>query len=612
MVYGNWSYVSIIVDGDWFATGGGGSGSPWIGNNYGAGYPTLGHTGAQWVDLNADYIYQALPGETYEKDVIYELSTWATTTSEGQGLYFYFLDGDTLDLGAPLFDSGLIEVAVESNLSTWSQYSARYTAGAADAAKTIGIGIYGRGDTYADTVTLVRIGIIEPVKPLLDAVSVPIGETLEWTSPPAFTASGYDVYFGTDPNKMENPLVVDNLPTNTFDPFGAADMAHETTYYWWVDVYEPNDNPGGVVALREGERWRFTTEPESPVILSGPEDVLIGAGGTAVFSIEQKNGATYKWYKVGTGEVASGTVEGSTVTLSISNVDETHEGEYYCEVFGVGSTSSAGARLTIAKLISHWRFEENLDDSVNGNHGYSAGPEGVTYAPGKVGSFALSLNGADPNEVVLVDHDERLNSDAFTVALWAKVAGGSGTWRSPLTSRSEPPTAGYNLYASTSDTWQFWTAANPWHSIGSTAVVEDEWVFLVATYDARTLEKRLYVNGVAAGQATLGAAINLNPAPNLLKIGGGGGGDPVPTVIFNGLIDDVKIWNYAINPFGVAKLYTDVEGGTICAAPELLLYDFDNSCVIDISDIAEFVMEFGWLSCNLAPDCLDEHTYKLD
>ena len=616
---GTWAYVNDIDGSAWTSTAWGGS--PWVANNYGG--VGMGHTGAQWVELNAGYIHQVLTGETYEEDAIYELSIWATTTTGGQVVYFYFTDATgSADGwgGAPILsDSGAMTVAVETNLSTWSRYSDRYTAIADDAGKTIGIAIYGRGTTYGDTVGLICYGIIEPVKPLIDDDGVDIDETLEWTSPTAFEALSYDVYFGTDPNKLNNPLVVDNELTNTFDPFDAGDMAYETTYYWWVDAYEPNDAPGGIATARDGKRWNFTTQPESPVILSNPEGVRVGAGQTVVFSIEQINGTSYEWYKVGQAEaIDSGTAdpEGSTISLSIPDVDETDAGEYYCKVIGVGSELSESAELSVGKLISHWQFEENLDDSVNGNHGYSAGPDGVTYAAGKVGSFAISLSGADPNEVVLVDHDENLNADAFTVALWAKVAGGAGTWRSPLTSRSETEDQsvqfGYNLYASTSDTWQFWTGTAGWQSIGSTAVAEGEWVFLVATYDVRTLEKRLYVNGVAAGQTTLGEAINLNPAPNLLKIGGGGGGDPVPGVIFNGLLDDVKIWDYAINPFGVAKLYTDVEGGTVCASPELLLYDFDGSCVIDIGDIAEFVVEIGWLACNFAPDCLDEHTYKLD
>lgn len=146
---GGWKYVKDI-GGDWTATTY--SGNPWIGNTYGNGYPVLGHTGAQFVDLNAGYIHQALPDETYQAGVTYELSAWVTTTSSGQGLYLYFLDGN--DLFNPL-STGYFDVVVEPSLSDWSKYSHQYTATAADDGRTMGIGLYGRSDTYADTVTLV-------------------------------------------------------------------------------------------------------------------------------------------------------------------------------------------------------------------------------------------------------------------------------------------------------------------------------------------------------------------------------------------------------------------------------------------------------------------------
>lgn len=152
---GGWRYVKDI-DSAWIATYY--SGNPWIGNNYAnsGGYPVMGHTGAQYVDLNAGYIHQALPGETYVEGTTYELSVWITTTTEGQGLYGYFLDGAGPGdfYQTTVLSEGYYDVAVEQDVSTWSQYTFDYTATADDAGKTIGIGIYGRSVTYADTVTL--------------------------------------------------------------------------------------------------------------------------------------------------------------------------------------------------------------------------------------------------------------------------------------------------------------------------------------------------------------------------------------------------------------------------------------------------------------------------
>ncbi len=155
---GTWDYVNTIRDtlgGSWSHTYY--AGSPWIANNYsyvGYDYPGMGHTGAQWVDLNAGYIHQTLTGETYQEGVTYELSIWAKTGTEDQGLYFYLLDGTNSDDGwsgaTTLMGTALVPVPV----SDWTEYSATYEATAADAGKTIAIAIYGRGATYGDTVTL--------------------------------------------------------------------------------------------------------------------------------------------------------------------------------------------------------------------------------------------------------------------------------------------------------------------------------------------------------------------------------------------------------------------------------------------------------------------------
>ena len=148
---GNWKYLVNIPD-DWTVWVDPDSG-PWVGNNYGGAYPTLGHTGAQWLDINGEYISQALPGQNYFEGVTYKISVMATTTTDdGQRLYMYFLDGDW---DATLLDTGAIPVAVEENLQTWTEYTAEYTATAADAGKPIGIGFWGDGDVYLDTVGFV-------------------------------------------------------------------------------------------------------------------------------------------------------------------------------------------------------------------------------------------------------------------------------------------------------------------------------------------------------------------------------------------------------------------------------------------------------------------------
>jgi hypothetical protein len=113
---------------------------------------------------------------------------------------------------------------------------------------------------------------------------VPDGKTLvdsqvttavSWTAPvdPNLVSVSYDVYFGTDPNIIANPVTsvtTESLPVT---------LVYDTTYYWRVDshvVWDSNDisGTGSFSQTVEGFNWFFTTLPDdlTPVITAN--DVL--------------------------------------------------------------------------------------------------------------------------------------------------------------------------------------------------------------------------------------------------------------------------------------------------------------------------------------------------
>ena len=85
------------------------------------------------------------------------------------------------------------------------------------------------------------------------------------------------------------------------------------------------------------------------------------------------------------------------------------------------------------------------------------------------------------------------------------------------------------------------------------------------------------------------------PGDNPFVIGGAGieAKDP-----YAGLIDDVRIYSYLVDPVDIALLYTDFNPGSeVCI--ELPEYDVNEDCRIDVQDVAIFVEK--WLECNLHP-----------
>jgi len=79
---------------------------------------------------------------------------------------------------------------------------------------------------------------------------------LQWLPPDTalVPAPQFDIYFGDDPNFPEGPVVTGATQTQ-FDPAGALDAG--TTYYWRIDVLDPNE--GGLPAVHRGAVWQFTT-----------------------------------------------------------------------------------------------------------------------------------------------------------------------------------------------------------------------------------------------------------------------------------------------------------------------------------------------------------------
>ena len=111
--------------------------------------------------------------------------------------------------------------------------------------------------------------------PLFKATAVDIADQLSWSGPHGIIASGYDVYFGTEPNALNSGYdmekIVDNQLVLTADPAMhtaiTSDMDYLTTYYWQVDVYDSSTVP----AVYPGDLWSFTTEPQdtAPTVTAG-------------------------------------------------------------------------------------------------------------------------------------------------------------------------------------------------------------------------------------------------------------------------------------------------------------------------------------------------------
>ncbi|MFN0138364.1 MAG: LamG-like jellyroll fold domain-containing protein [Phycisphaerae bacterium] len=201
------------------------------------------------------------------------------------------------------------------------------------------------------------------------------------------------------------------------------------------------------------------------------------------------------------------------------------------------------------------------------------------------GSASLRFNGAA--QYVQVPYTAANNPPSFTVELWVKLLGG-GSIQSPLTSRSatadQTDLRGYLFYKVPAGRWEFWTGDGPgssWTSLAGPTAVTGAWTHLAATYDNFTGVTTLYVNGTQAAMATGFRYTPNSGAP--LRIGAGTT-DTTPNALFNGQIDDVRIWDFARTPSQVAQsMYERLSGGEYGL---ISLYQLDESTGAVVGDSA--------------------------
>jgi hypothetical protein len=172
----------------------------------------------------------------------------------------------------------------------------------------------------------------------------------------------------------------------------------------------------------------------------------------------------------------------------------------------------------------------------------------------------LSVDGN--GDFVDVPYSADLNPPAFTVSLWANpTTGGSGSYRSPFTSRDDTPQRGYILYVEPGNTWQFWngtettsatgTTTSGWNNLAGPAATLGEWAHVSATFADG--QKVLYINGRQVAQSTTVVKLILN-AQQPLRIGAGRTELPAGDYFFRGFIDDVRLYNRALSAAEVAGL----------------------------------------------------------
>lgn len=194
-------------------------------------------------------------------------------------------------------------------------------------------------------------------------------------------------------------------------------------------------------------------------------------------------------------------------------------------------------------LTAHYEFENNAHDSAGSNNGTTSGSP--AYAPGVIGR-AVDLDGTDdfvtlPTGIA--------NSNDITIAAWVNWDGGSA-WQRIFDFGNDTASYMFLSPSSADGTLRFAITMNGNANeqiLDTDPLSVGQWVHLAVVLCGNT--GLLYLNGTAAvaGQILLNPS-DINPLKNYI------GKSQWPDPLFNGRIDDFRIYNYALSAAEIACL----------------------------------------------------------
>ena len=221
-------------------------------------------------------------------------------------------------------------------------------------------------------------------------------------------------------------------------------------------------------------------------------------------------------------------------------------------------------------LIAWWPGEGNANDIASTNNGTLQ--NGATFGLGKVGE-ALLLDGANQYVQVPYSPEWAFGTSSFTIELWANFANGSGVFAFMSSD------AGYGQ----NNKWIFWLNSGglqlhingvngtSWIGSATFSPTLHQWYHIAITRQSRTYV--FYVNGSPVSTNNDSVAIPDSGSP--LMIGEAEGAN-----FFNGLLDEVSIYNRALSPNEITAIYNAGSAGKCLQAPVFITFQPTDQTVV--------------------------------
>ncbi len=421
--------------------------------------------------------------------------------------------------------------------------------------------------TGGGTVRGCLTGFIITDKPVM--LTQPTAPTNALYTGVAFTIGASDT-FGVTPLAYQWQRNGTNIPGATSPSYAVGSATtNDSGNYTLIVTNAHGTVTSGTIAVSVADFF-------SPVVTTAPQNRSAYVGGKAAFSVVASGGGlSYQWKK---GGIAGTDISGATgPTLTLSGLTLADDSDYTVVVMNAVGTNSATAHLTVLPLpapttyfgavladnpVAYWRLGESAGptsvDSWGGKDGVYSGTPGYGTAGLITGdaNTAVTFSGDDRTEVPF---SPDLNNPAgpFTVELWTTptVSGSQIVYGSQDRSTTRKGFyIGYN-FGGFGNRWVCFlgNSANGNVGVPGTTVLQTGVRYhVVVTYDGTTA--RMYVNGLLEGTLAIpfGVGAGFFEANTSVTARIGARADSA-TGAYDGVIDDVAVYNYALTQAQVQK-----------------------------------------------------------
>ena len=331
-------------------------------------------------------------------------------------------------------------------------------------------------------------------------------------------------------------------------------LKHDTSLEDWydsdsVEVYIDATDSKSTEYGETDFQYGFIWDKTSPQMLEGKHSRTNGVQYALVttdtgYRLEIK----FPWSTLGT-KPSVGAKIGLDVQVNDNDADGKRKSKlaWHAREDNAWENPRAFGNAELAGLVGWWKFDETqgktAKDSSGGNHnGTLVG--NAKWAHGKTGG-AVALDGTG-SFVQIADQSAFDMGDQATIACWVNIHSVPAEWMAIITKgdsawRVSTIAKDRKIHFSVND-WNRTAGLN-----GSTTINADEWHHLAAVYNGSVMQ--LYIDGKLDGTQTWTGGIAKNNSEVLI-----GENVEQPNRCFDGLIDDVRIYNQALSESEIKAL----------------------------------------------------------